>query len=234
MAPMKIAVMLESVQLGDIMGIDLLGNCSTQYINSCEPLGYPVDQLLPHTKEMEFFYLATTLDKPFFMTPSLSVNATHTYDSCPRDVDILLVGGPLPTHRPESSLKFMQEVKAGTILTTCIGSLWLASSGVLDGKKATTNREALKLAKQFHPNVEWMDQRWVVDGNIWSSGGAQAGMFMGLTIHCAIAGVTNEVSRNRYDRYLHSKDVQSTTRENSVGFIGRRSECKRTILCVNF
>lgn len=61
-------------------------------------------------------------------------------------------------------------------MTTCIGSLWLASSGVSDGKSATTNRGALPLAKKLYPKVEWMDQRWVVDGKYWTAGGAGAGM----------------------------------------------------------
>jgi hypothetical protein len=49
-------------------------------------------------------------------------------------------------------------------------------AGCLDGKKATTNRGALGLAKQMHPQVEWLDQRWVIDGNVWTSGAAGAGM----------------------------------------------------------
>lgn len=61
------------------------------------------------------------------------------------------------------------------ILTTCTGAMWLASSGVLDGKKATTNRMFLGMVAKMYPNVEWQDQRWVVDGKIWTSGGAFAG-----------------------------------------------------------
>ena len=62
-----------------------------------------------------------------------------------------------------------------TVMTTCIGSIWLASSGVLKGMKATTNRGFLPMAKKMHPEIDWQDQRWVVDGKLWTSGDAGAG-----------------------------------------------------------
>lgn len=48
-------------------------------------------------------------------------------------------------------------------------------AGVLDGRKVTTNRGALTGARMMYPKTEWLDQRWVVDGNLWTSGGAGAG-----------------------------------------------------------
>lgn len=69
-----------------------------------------------------------------------------------------------------------------TVLTTCIGGLWLASTGLLDGKKATTNRGALEQAKKLYPNVEWLDQRWVVDGKFWTAGGAYAGEWFDILL----------------------------------------------------
>ena len=69
------------------------------------------------------------------------------------------------------------------VMTTCTGSMWMAHSGVLDGRKATTNRLALGMAKEMYPNVEWVDKRWVVDeiggrkGELWTAGGAACGEF---------------------------------------------------------
>lgn len=84
------------------------------------------------------------------------------------------------TFRPPAADKFLKEMwsKTKIVLTTCVGSLWLASSGVLNGKTCTTNRFALGLARQLYPDVEWLDQRWVIDGNLWTSGGAGAGKSM--------------------------------------------------------
>ncbi|MCJ1249401.1 hypothetical protein MMC30_006625 [Trapelia coarctata] len=180
MPTFKIGVMLENVQLSDISCVDILGNLSKEHLAEAVSLGY--EEFLPLAIDMEILYISSNLE-PAFMTPSVKVLPTITYDDCPRDLDILLIGGPPPTHRPEAGRKFMVEAARETkvILTTCVGSLWLASAGVLDGKKVTTNRKCLALARKMHPEVEWLDQRWVVDGNIWTSGGAAAGVDMVAT-----------------------------------------------------
>lgn len=54
----------------------------------------------------------------------------------------------------------------------------VASSGILDGKKVTTNHMGLDVAKAQFPKVYWEKDQWVVDGKIWSAGGACAGMDM--------------------------------------------------------
>ncbi|KAF6812356.1 dj-1 family protein [Colletotrichum musicola] len=179
--------MLESVQMSDIMGIDLLGNLSLEYyqkVQSFDPEFNQFDGLAP---AITFYFIATTLE-PAEMTPGLRFLPNVTYDDCPRDLDLVLIGGPLPSHRPPQADRFMKEAwpKTRVWLTTCIGSPWLASAGVLKGKKATTNREFLEFVKKVHPEVEWLDQRWVVDekeyegegkGELWTAGGAGAGEF---------------------------------------------------------
>ncbi|GAB7356897.1 hypothetical protein MBLNU459_g7758t2 [Dothideomycetes sp. NU459] len=156
---LKIGVMMEEVQFSDIMGA-----------------GWAESKFLDTAPEMEFFYMADTLD-PANMGLTMKIVPNVTYDGAPRDLDILVIGGPLITHRPAAADKFMKEAFPQTkaILTTCIGSIWLASSGVMKGMKATTNRGFLPIARQLYPDVEWQDQRWIVDGKLWTSGGAQAG-----------------------------------------------------------
>ncbi|KAL9627830.1 MAG: hypothetical protein Q9164_007478 [Protoblastenia rupestris] len=143
------------------------------------------DYLLPSAVDMEFFYVSSSTE-PATMTLSLKYMPTHTYDNAPRDLDILLVGGPQLSHRPEASLRFIKEVcedkKEKVVMSTCLGGLWIADAGVLKGTKATTNRGAITVAKQLHSDVDWVDQRWVVSKsghlNFWTSGGAGAGIDM--------------------------------------------------------
>lgn len=115
-------------------------------------------------------------------TSNIRIAPTHTYDTAPRDLDVLLIGGPAPDWRPEGATRYMREtVGAGRVkyvLTTCTGGLWLADSGTVDGREMTANREVLPLAKVQAPAVKWKDQRWVVDGNLWTAGGSQAGLDM--------------------------------------------------------
>ena len=166
--------MLEEVQLADIACIDLLGSISHDRLLALGDLASP--DLRAHAVEMKFHYISSSLS-PTNMTSSVCVMPTITYDDAPRDLDILLIGGPMPSHRPKAADRFMKEAARETkcIMTTCTGAMWLASSGVLDGKRATTNKMFLGMAREMYPGVEWLDQRWVVDGEIWTSGGAFAG-----------------------------------------------------------
>jgi transcriptional regulator GlxA family with amidase domain len=197
MAPFQIGVMMETIQFSDIAGLDILGNLSKDYLNAVADFIPP--EFHEFAIDMVIHYISTDLN-PASMTPSMRILPTVTYDDCPRDLDILLIGGPLPSHRPAAADKFLKEAaeKTGTILTTCIGSMWLASAGVLDGKRATTNRGALEWARGLYPNVEWVDERWVSDGNIWTSGGAGAGIDM-----------IGEFARSKWDRRFVDHHISS-------------------------
>ncbi|KAK4646956.1 uncharacterized protein QC761_0029500 [Podospora bellae-mahoneyi] len=196
---LRIGVLLELVQLSDIMGIDLFGNLSASYLNQVLPLDPKFGAFTPHAMNIEFFYIASSLEPATTTPPNASLPNSIggfrflpnvTYDDCPRDLDIILIGGPLPTHRPEAADRFMKEAwgKTRVWMTTCIGSLWLASTGLLEGKKVTTNKEFLPVARAGFPGTEWVYQRWVVDekpyeggdgkGELWTAGGAGAGIDM--------------------------------------------------------
>lgn len=187
---LRIGVMLEGVQLSDFVGIDIFGNMSTKILSEIAANGPDYAALLPKAIDMEFFYMAQTME-PFEVTPSLKIVPNVTYDTCPRDLDIVVVGGPFPTFRPAGADRFIKEAwsKTRVWLSTCTGALWLASAGVLSGRKATANRAAVPIARQFHPDVEWLDQRWVIDekefdgegkGEMWTGGGAGAGRLCSL------------------------------------------------------
>ncbi|KAM7194646.1 Class I glutamine amidotransferase-like protein [Naviculisporaceae sp. PSN 640] len=194
---LRIAVMLEAIQFSDIIGIDIFANLSRSYMAMAEQISPRAAALSHHAIPMEFYYLATTLLPAEFVVPGNNFRylPTHTYDTCPRDLDILLIGGPLLTHRPPSADKFMKEAWGRTkvILTTCTGSLWLASTGLLEGKRVTTNREFLGAARGLYPGIKWEERRWVVEekpynggdgkGELWTSGAAGHGLEM-IAAYC--------------------------------------------------
>lgn len=180
--PLRIGVLYERVQLTDLAGLDILGNMSTRIVNLVSAMIPGMAELKPHARDMEFLYISSSTE-PAWATPDMYIRPTHTYDNAPRDLDIILLGGPDPENVSEASLKFLREASKETkaILATCTGGMWLAKSGILDGRKATTNRLLLDAAKKAFPSVEWQDERWVVvDGHfegaqIWTSGGAKCG-----------------------------------------------------------
>jgi transcriptional regulator GlxA family with amidase domain len=187
---LRIGVLYEETQMSDLVGVDIIGNCSKHMMDQ---FGELFSQIMPEADlqaltqaavPMEFLYIASTLE-PVWTTPQMYVRPTHTYDNAPRDLDIILIGGPNPATVSEASLKFLKEAskQTKTILTTCTGGMWLARSGALDGKEATTNRMMLAMAKSMMPNVDWQDQRWVTEkghfdgAEIWTAGGAGAGQY---------------------------------------------------------
>ncbi|KAI0434889.1 ThiJ/PfpI family protein [Xylaria sp. FL1042] len=149
----------------------------------------PLDALnsLSQTTPLELSILAVTLDpvstkieRPGSI--GQTVVPTHTFDQCPEDLEVLLVPGGLGTRDPTVTapiVEFLKRVfpRLRYLLTVCTGSAILAQSGLLDGRRATTNKRGWEWATSQGPAVQWVrGARWVVDGNIWTSSGISAGI----------------------------------------------------------
>ena len=66
-------------------------------------------------------------------------------------------------------------------LTVCTGSALLAMTGLLRGKKATSNKLAMNWVREIAPETNWQAHaRWVVSGKYYTSSGVSAGMDMAL------------------------------------------------------
>lgn len=106
-----------------------------------------------------------------------SVLPTHTFADAP-ELDVLIIpGGPgmrAPDELLTAELKYIADTypKLKYLITVCTGSALLARTGLLDGKRATTNKSSWKGVVQYGPLVKWVaPARWVVDGNIWTAAG---------------------------------------------------------------
>ncbi|OSS51098.1 hypothetical protein B5807_04529 [Epicoccum nigrum] len=183
--PLRIGVLFEDVQTTDLAGLDILGSLTPKIIDTMSSILPSMLPLRPLAVPMSFLYISSSLALAP-TTPAMQVQPTHTYANAPRDLDILFIGGPDPTNISEESLAFVREASKRTkvVMTTCTGALWLARAGVLDGKRATTNRVMLGPAGAMMPRVEWVDRRWVVEeglfegAQLWTSGGAGCGIDM--------------------------------------------------------
>lgn len=75
------------------------------------------------------------------------------------------------------------------ILTVCTGAALLAKAGILNGKKATTNKRLFHLISSQFKNVIWVKQaRWVIDENIYTSSGISAGIDMTIDFVANVLG----------------------------------------------
>lgn len=71
--------------------------------------------------------------------------------------------------------------EAAFVLSVCTGSALLAGSGVLEGKRATSNKRAFNWVVSTSDKVHWIRKaRWVHDGKFYTSSGISAGMDMTL------------------------------------------------------
>ena len=102
------------------------------------------------------------------------------------DFDIIFVPGGAGTRKEvENSnvLKWIEKTAdhAEFVLSVCTGSALLAKTGLLDDKRATTNKAAFEWVVSQGPRVQWIKQaRWVEDGRFMTSSGVSAGMDMSL------------------------------------------------------
>ncbi|WP_201550642.1 DJ-1/PfpI family protein [Psychrobacter fjordensis] len=100
--------------------------------------------------------------------------------------DIFLVPGGPGTRQLVYNPSFLQTLttltdEADWVLSVCTGSALLAKSGVLNGKRATSNKMAWQWVISQSNKVNWVAQaRWVVDGKFYTSSGVSAGMDMAL------------------------------------------------------
>ncbi len=116
------------------------------------------------------------LNSTFFQ----SVVPTHTINNAP-DLDVLFVPGGLGARAPDlnATIDYIRTTypKLQYLITICTGAGLAARSGVLDGRRATTNKAAWASTVSLGPKVRWEGRaRWTVDGNIWTSSGISAGL----------------------------------------------------------
>ena len=98
----------------------------------------------------------------------------------------LLLPGGMGTRALVNDAAFLALLKrlaenATYCLSVCTGSALLAACGVLDGRRATSNKRAFAWAASCGERVLWQPKaRWTVDGKFCTSSGVSAGMDMAL------------------------------------------------------
>ena len=103
-------------------------------------------------------------------------------------LDVLLIPGGIGTRQGAIDESFIAEIKrlaemARYACTVCTGTILLMKTGLLDGKRATTNKKLYTLVTAMRPAVNWVPEaRWVEDGKYFTSSGVTAGMDMALAV----------------------------------------------------
>ena len=122
-----------------------------------------------------------------------STVAEFDFANCPALDLILLPGGIGTIEQLESEpmLSFMRNAAANAeiVMSVCTGSAILGAAGVLDGKRATSNKLFFEMASSQGNGVDWVENaRWVEDGKFFTSSGVSAGTDMALGVIAKMFG----------------------------------------------
>ena len=163
-----------------------------------------------------YFNIVTVSDEagPVASTPGPQSLAEYSYADCPPLDLILLPGGygTVPELENHALLDFLRErsAEAQYTMSVCSGSAILARAGLLDGRRATSNKQLFRLATQQSDKVEWVEQaRWVEDGPFVTASGVSAGTDMALAVIARLYGDEHAQRIADYTEYQWHKDAFS-------------------------
>lgn len=144
-----------------------------------------------HVGGPETCLIVAEQEKPVICAKGLSINPHVGFEECPA-LDYLLIPGGQGTRREihnPALLSFVtaQAENCRTVLSVCTGSFILHAAGLLSGKRATTYWGSLDRLRSLG-DVEVVEDRFVQDGDIWSSAGVSAGTDMMLAFIASVAG----------------------------------------------
>ena len=96
------------------------------------------------------------------------------------------------------------------VLSICTGSAVLAKAGLLDGKKATSNKAAFNWVMSISDKVNWQKKaRWVTDGKFYTSSGVSAGIDMTLGFIADLYGIDEARKIACHIEYLWNEDKET-------------------------
>lgn len=171
---MKVAVLLfEDFETLDVFGpVEILGRLKDYY-------------------QISFYSLLGGIVKN---SHGVSIN-TEKLNEIKNGVDIFLIPGGFGTRKEVDNILLIDKIReisqsSKFVFTVCTGSSLLARTGLLDGKNATSNKNAFNWVITQGKNVKWIKKaRWTVDDKYYTSSGVSAGMDMTLGFLSKLHGI---------------------------------------------
>jgi len=124
---------------------------------------------------------------PLRTSGGIRLEADGSYRDMPRTIDTLVIaGGDIRAALEDPTLLSALRAaakRARRVVSICTGAFFLASIGMLKGRRATTHWRSVELLARLYPGttVE-SDALYVRDGKVWTSAGVTAGMDLALAL----------------------------------------------------
>lgn len=152
---------------------------------------------------------------PVRCAKGLAILAEEDFASCP-PLDALVVPGGFAAFDEMKNGALVDFVRAAArggkdVLSVCSGSFVLLAAGLLENRQATTHWKVLGQLREA--GVEVVEERFVRDGNIWSSGGVSAGMDLMLHFIAETAGAEAAASVQHNAEYYPTRQLYGRAHE---------------------
>lgn len=127
--------------------------------------------------------------------------------------DVVVVPGGWGTRREMKNAAFLGSLvhlasRTQIVTSVCTGSMLLANAGLLDGRRATSNKRVFDQVAALNDRVQWIRRaRWVEDGNIFTSSGVSAGMDMTLAVIARLFDRATAENAARLAEYTWHRDA---------------------------
>lgn len=127
---------------------------------------------------------------------------------------ILLMPGGIGTREKVDDNNFINLIESISnrskyVISICTGSALLAKTGILNGKRATTNKRAFKWVTEQGKDVLWVKEaRWVKDDNIYTSSGVSAGIDMTLGFIADLIGKEKAMEISQRIEYFWNENSE--------------------------
>lgn len=130
--------------------------------------------------------------KPITGDLGFAIVPDTTLDECPKDLDVLFVGGgsrgTVDVMKDDRFIDFIADrgARAKHVTSVCTGSIILGQAGLLRGKRATSHWVARDLLPEFGATP--VNARVVSDGKVLTGAGVSAGLDFALALVAQLRG----------------------------------------------
>jgi transcriptional regulator GlxA family with amidase domain len=143
-----------------------------------------------HAQGPEHCLMVAQSLEPVICAKGMEITPHASFETCPA-LNYLLIPGGQGTRTEVNNRQLVdfiaqQAASCQAILSVCTGSFLLHAAGLLTGRMATTHWGSLQRMRALG-DVNVVEERFVRDGDIWSSAGVSAGIDLMLAFIASVA-----------------------------------------------